>query len=106
MTNEPAGRSLDLIADALVRWAGSGTLIIDHMVRWGERQPEDSPAAHPFDSLKQVVRSALTPLEARHAHADLAAATAVLADAVETVADEILLVEPESPQPDRDGRSP
>jgi hypothetical protein len=95
--------SLDLIADALVQWAGSGTLIIDHMVRWGKGEPEQSSAPDPFDSFKNVVRSALGTLEERHAAVDLATAAAVMADAVETAAGEILLVEPTPPQLDRDG---
>jgi hypothetical protein len=81
--------SLDHLNDALARWAGSGALIIEHMTRWpahGERSA--------VDTLKELMRSTLEPLADRHAVADLAAAAAVIGDAVETLASEIHLVEP------------
>ena len=86
MQRRREGDSLDLMADALVQWAGGGTLVINHMVRGGEYEPEQSSAADPFISFKNVVRSALGPLEERHAAVDLATAAAVMADAVETAA--------------------
>ena len=87
LKNTDVGR----LADALVQWAGSGTLIIDHMSRWAERAPGEGSIA---DSFTGVVRGALAALEGRHPAGDLAVAAAVVTDAVEELMEEILLVEP------------
>jgi hypothetical protein len=91
------GESLDRVTESLVQWAGSGTMIIDHMVRWASAHPEDCADKDPFDSLRSIVRGTLAPLEDRHAAVDLNTAATVLADAVETLASEILLVDPDPP---------
>jgi hypothetical protein len=83
------------LADALVQWAGSGTLIIDHMTRWAAQEPGEGSIAESFE---RVVRSALTSLEGRHSATDLALAAGVVTDAVEELMEEILLVEPPGPE--------
>jgi hypothetical protein len=91
MADQHTKTQLDRLAEALVQWAGSGTLIIDHMSRWAERAPGEGSIAQGFE---HVVRSALTSLERRHTAVDLTVAAAVLTDAVEELMEEIILVEP------------
>ncbi len=70
-------------------WAGSGTLIIDHMAR------NFTPGGDPIpDVLRRLIRGALRPLADRHAGADLSAAVTVIEDALETLAREIYLFVP------------
>lgn len=72
-------------------WAGSGTLIIDHMAR------NFTPGGDPIpDVLRRLIRGSLRPLADRHAEADLAAAVTVIEDALATLAEEICLVDPDT----------
>jgi hypothetical protein len=91
MNTPHAGSSnVDRLAEALVSWAGSGTLIIDHMARNFTPGGESIP-----DVLRRLIRGTLGPLADRHAAADLEAAATVIEDALETLAQEIYLVEPD-----------
>lgn len=85
--------SLDHLIDALVAWAGTGALILDHMNRAADRGHGDGS---PTRGLESVLRSALGALRDRHPALDLAAAAAVIADVVETVGDEVFLVDLEA----------
>jgi hypothetical protein len=90
MTTSNTGSSnVDRLSEALVSWAGSGTLIIDHMARNHTPAGESIP-----DVLRRLIRGTLSPLADRHAAADLAAAVTVIEDALETLAQEIYLFEP------------
>ncbi len=81
------GSNVDRLTEALVSWAGSGNLIIDHMSR------NFTPGGDPIPVvLRRVIRGALTPLADRHAEADMTATVAVVEDALETLGEEILLV--------------
>ena len=95
MTDKHQDTDLGRLAHALVQWAGSGTLIIDHMTRWADRTPGEGSIAESFE---QVVRGTLNVLEARHPANDLAVAAGVVTDAVEELMEEILLVEPPGPE--------
>lgn len=90
MTTPHTGSSnVDRLSEALVSWAGSGTLIIDHMAR------NFTPGGDPIpDVLRRLIRGTLRPLADRHAEADLRAAVTVIEDALETLAEELLLVDP------------
>jgi hypothetical protein len=97
--NEPHavtnGSTVDRLSEAFVSWAGSGTLIIGHMSR------NFTPGGDPIpDVLRRLIRGTLAPLADRHAAADLAAAVAVIEDAIETLGEEIYLVEPGPGGPD------
>lgn len=83
--------SIDRIAEELAGWAGSGALIIDHMARWPGRE---SGGADATEILRTLLRDTLSPIAERHAAKDLSIAADVLADALETLAGEILLVDP------------
>lgn len=88
--NDPTqgqGSNVDRLTEALLSWAGSGTLIIDHMSR------NFTPGGDPIpDVLRRLIRGALAPLVDRHAKADLDAAVTVIEDALETIGEEIYLV--------------
>jgi hypothetical protein len=89
------GSNVERLTEALVSWAGSGTLIIDHMSR------NFTPGGDPIpDVLRRLIRGTLRPLADRHAEADLRAAVTVLEDALETLAEEIYLVDPEPSGPE------
>lgn len=82
--------NVDRLSEALVSWAGSGTLIIDHMAR------NFSPGGEPIpDVLRRLIRGTLRPLADRHAETDLAAAVTVIEDALETLARDLYLVDPD-----------
>jgi hypothetical protein len=83
--------NIESLVESLVRWAGSGALIIDHMTRYAERAPVEGTI---HDALTRVLRSTLEPLRHTHAATDLEAAATVMAAAVEQLQGEILLVEP------------
>jgi hypothetical protein len=91
MNPHAATDNIERLVDSLVRWAGSGALIIDHMTRYAERAPVEGTLE---DALTRVLRSVLEPLRHTHAAADLEAAAAFMAAAVEQLQAEILLVEP------------
>ena len=94
MNEHIAGTNVDRLSEALVSWAGSGTLIIDHMSR------NFTPGGDPIpDVLRNLIRETLVPLADRHAEADLATAVAVVEDALETLAEELYLVEPDGSEP-------
>lgn len=95
MADQQKDTDVGRLAAALVQWAGSGTLIIDHMTRWAAQGPGEGSI---IDSFTGVVRSALASLEGRHTARDLAVAAAVVTDAVEELMEEILLVEPPGPE--------
>ncbi|HEX8744476.1 MAG TPA: hypothetical protein VF712_15215 [Thermoleophilaceae bacterium] len=88
--NDPTqgqGSNVDRLTEALLSWAGSGTLIIDHMSR------NFTPGGDPIpDVLRRLIRGALAPLVDRHAESDLDAAVTVIEDALETIGEEIYLV--------------
>lgn len=90
--------SVDRIARSLVEWAGAGTLIIDHMSRSAAAGLATSETSFP-DVLTDLVRMTLAPLAGRHPEADLETAAAVVADAIETLGQELLLVEPGAFEP-------
>jgi hypothetical protein len=84
-------RNIEALTDALVQWAGMGEQIIQHMRRFAGDEP-----APPIEVvLTEVIGGTIAPLSDRHAAADLEAAVAVLNAAIDTLADEILLFEPE-----------
>ena len=83
--------SVDRIAEELANWAGSGALIIDHMARWPGGESSEVDAA---EVLRTLLSDTLAPIAERHAADDLSTAADVLTDAVETLAGEILLVDP------------
>jgi hypothetical protein len=82
--------AIEELTDALVAWAGMGEQMIQHMRRFAGHDP-----VPPIEvALENVLAGTIAPLTDRHAAADLAAAIRVLRDAIETVADEVLLVDP------------
>ena len=83
--------NLDRLVDPLVQWAGMGTMIIDHMARSAPHVPPDAPGAR--ETFAGLLRDTLAPLSDRYAAADLGLAATVLADAVATIAEEIILVD-------------
>lgn len=83
--------STDRIADELACWAGSGAMIIDHMARYPSGVAAEMSAPQ---TLRCLIRDTLAPMAERHSARDLAVAAEVLADAVETLGSEILLVDP------------
>jgi hypothetical protein len=89
MHAEPTPSNLDRVVASLVQWAGMGSVIIDHMARF----PAPANGSSAQDAFVSVLRSALAPLTDRHAAADLDVAATTLADAIETAAEEILLVD-------------
>lgn len=90
--NEPKqGGSVERLTDALVSWAGSGTLLISHMSR--NVHPDGDPIP---EVLHRLIGGTLEPLADRHAATDLAAAVQVIEDALDTIGEEIYLVEPGS----------
>ncbi|HEX8646353.1 MAG TPA: hypothetical protein VF715_05595 [Thermoleophilaceae bacterium] len=96
MTTPNTGSNVDRLSEALVSWAGSGTLIIDHMAR------NFTPGGDPIpDVLRRLIKETLRPLADRHAEADLSAAVTVIEDALETLARELYLVEPDPGDPGR-----
>jgi hypothetical protein len=89
-TSRTGSGNVDRLSEALVSWAGSGTLIIDHMSR------NHTPGGDPIpDVLRRLIHSALRPLADRHAESDLTTAVAVVEDALETLAEEIYLFVPD-----------
>lgn len=89
------GSTVERLTEALVSWAGSGTLIIDHMSR------HFTPGGDPIpDVLRRLIRGALAPMADRHAETDLTTAVTVIEDALDTLAEEIYLVEPEASEPE------
>lgn len=80
----------DLI-DALLQWAGQGALILDHMAQ----HPSHSAEGSFVDVLTGLLRSTLGRLIERHDTADLAVAAAVIADASETIGENLFLVGPD-----------
>ena len=91
MNDHSDNQSLDRLADALVGWAGSGMLIIDHMSRAATRgKSEGAPVT---DVFRRIVRDTLGPLADRHDADALATAAAIAVDAVETLASEIYRVD-------------
>ena len=91
MESDSQMTSTDRIAEELACWAGSGAMIIDHMTRWPSTGAAELNAP---DTLRGLIRETLAPIAERHAAGDLAVAAEVLADAVETLGSEILLVDP------------
>ncbi len=89
--------AVDRLAESLCDWAGSGALVIGHMTRFG------APAGagdDPAEVFRDLLRMTLAPLAGRHEDGDLDLAADVLEDAVETLGEELLLVEPpEAPPP-------
>ena len=90
--------SVDRIAGSLVEWAGAGTLIIDHMTRSAAAGLSTTEASVP-EVLTDLVRMTLAPLAGRHPEEDLETAAAVVADAIETLGEELLLVDPSAFEP-------
>jgi hypothetical protein len=89
------GSNVERLTEALVSWAGSGTLIIDHMSRNFTPGGDSIP-----DVLRRLIRGTLAPMADRHAEADLTTAVTVLEDALETLAEEIYLVDREAGGPE------
>jgi hypothetical protein len=89
------GSNVDRLTEALVSWAGSGTLIIDHMSRNFTPGGDSIPVV-----LRRLIRGTLGPLADRHAESDLTAAVTVIEDALETLAEEIYLVDSEAGGPE------
>lgn len=89
------GSNVDRLTEALVSWAGSGTLIIDHMSRNFTPGGDSIP-----DVLRRLIRGTLAQLADRYAEADLTTAVTVIEDALETLAEEIYLVEPDASSPE------
>ena len=91
MESDSYTSSTEKIAEELACWAGSGAMIIDHMARWPSREAAEMSAPQ---TLRCLIRDTLAPMAERHSAVDLAVAAEVLADAVETLGSEILLVDP------------
>jgi hypothetical protein len=87
--------SIDRLTDALVHWACSGTQIVNHMRRHFTRGGDPIPVV-----LNGLIAGTLAPVADRHAESDLAAAVTVIEDALDTLAEEILLVEPAAGEPE------
>jgi hypothetical protein len=89
------GSNVDRLTEALVSWAGSGTLIIDHMSR------NFTPGGDPIpDVLRRLIGGTLAQLADRHAATDLATAVGVIEDALETLGEEIYLVDSDAGGPE------
>jgi hypothetical protein len=88
--------AVDRLAYSLGEWAGSGALVIGHMTRFGAR---GAPGEHPAEVFRDLLCMTLAPLASRHDPDDLELAADVLEDAVETLGEELLLVEPPDAPP-------
>lgn len=77
------------LAASLVQWAGGGALIVEHMVR---HEDPDAPEG-PFETLARLIREVLAPLAERHSEAGLRVAADILAEAVDTLGEELILVD-------------
>jgi hypothetical protein len=83
--------SIEALTDALVRWAGMGEQMIGHMRRFAG----DDPIPPIEVALGEVIGGTIGPLADRHAAADLDTAVTVLNAVIDTIAAEILLVNPD-----------
>lgn len=63
------------------------------MGRWAPRVPRDAPNAP--DTLRRLVRETFQPLDGQQSAGELAIAARVLGAAVDTLQDELLLVDPD-----------
>ena len=86
---------IESLTNALVCWASMGEQMIGHMRRFAG----DDPVPPIEVALGDVIRGTIAPLADRHARADVDAAVAVLSAVIETVAAEILLVDPAADWP-------
>jgi hypothetical protein len=101
-----SGESAPALIPNLLQLAEVTARIRAHMTRWrGHSSPEAPP---PDVVLHELLTETLAPLLDRHPAAAAKAATAILADAVEMIEAEILLVEPPRRTLDRpaNGRFP
>jgi hypothetical protein len=80
--------------DALVRsfaeWAEMGAQIVDHMKRAAERHPVEGTRE---EALLRVLSCVLAPLADRHAASDLRATAYVMADAIDEISEQVLLID-------------
>jgi hypothetical protein len=89
-TMEPE-RTPDLV-EALLDLASLATQILAHMARWeGHSAPDASPPEQVF---RELLAETLRPVLERRAPAEIEAARRLLVEAVATIEDEILLIEP------------
>ena len=97
MTDTEATSPLGWFVNSLMQSAGQLTLIIDHMAR----NANDSSDAEPFDAvLRRLLNDVLAKGLADRPPEQLATAAALLADAREVIAEEIYLVDLETPLDD------
>jgi hypothetical protein len=82
--------SLDALVRSFAEWAEMGSQIVDHMKRAGERHAFETTRE---EALTSVLTATLAPLVDRHAASDLRATAHVMADAIEEIADQVLLVD-------------
>ena len=92
MTEIDASNPLDSFINSLLQSTGQLMLIVDHMAR----HPNEEPDAEGFDDvLRHLLRGTLEDALGGRDPADLAGAAALLADTRELIAAEIFLAEPE-----------
>jgi hypothetical protein len=88
------------LAQALLDFASLSAQILTHMARWqGHTAPDAPPREQAF---RELLTETLRPVSERHPLEALEAAQRIVAEAVETIEAEILLVEP--PGRDREQR--
>jgi hypothetical protein len=91
MAKNQNSSGIDRLVASIVQWAGMGSLIIEHMAQSARLAPANAPDAQ--GTFTRLLQGTLAPLADRHAASDLDAAATVMADAIETIADELLLVD-------------
>ena len=95
METEPQYSPVEDIAGCLVQWAGMGSMILLHM----SRGPDGDCPVCVQEALFELLTGTLRPLADRYAAADLEIAAGSLTDAIQTISEEILLVDHDS-EPD------
>ena len=92
MTEAESTSPLDWFVDALLQSTGQLMLIVDHMSRYPSDDAEPS-----FDAiLRELLADALEPAYRERDPADFASAAAVMVEARSAIADELVLVDPDT----------
>lgn len=89
MTDIDAPHALDVLTAALVSWTSASTQIVHHMAT----APTAPSHSEITAILTKLVRGSLEPLNDRYAEEDVHVGARLAADAVDTLMEEILLMD-------------
>lgn len=89
MTDSDAPHALDVLTAALVSWTSASTQIVHHMAT----APTAPSHSEITAILTKLVRDTLEPLNDRYAQEDVHTGARMAADAVDTLMEEILLMD-------------